>query len=213
MLGTRRQAYTERLPRTEDALARADIDRMVSRKLEFDSQLNNIESSNDWLALATEREFELWGEITGLEATPALAADIPEADEVRDKIRLLKGVLQWRLERDFKDRLWRIRRSLRQTGEALVETQRSRREIDATMRAEPAYFDDLSHQVHGLEPRIDTLKARVADSMADQRAFLQAIAVGELQAQKHRLDVYTVQARFALAAVYDLAAANGEPAQ
>ena len=46
--------------------------------------------------------------------------------------------------------------------------------------------------------------------MAEQRAFLQSIAVGELRAQKARLDVYTVQARFALAAVYDLAAANGE---
>ena len=47
---------------------------------------------------------------------------------------------------------------------------------------------------------------RVADSMADQGDFLKSIAVGELQAQKQRLDVYTVQARFALAAIYDRAA-------
>jgi hypothetical protein len=46
--------------------------------------------------------------------------------------------------------------------------------------------------------------------MSDQREFLQLIAVGELQTQKQRLDVYTVQARFALAAIYDLAAAEGE---
>ncbi|MDH3547146.1 MAG: tetratricopeptide repeat protein, partial [Gammaproteobacteria bacterium] len=77
MLETRRQAYTERLPRIQDALARADLDGMVNRKLEFDSLLNNIEQSNDWLALATEQEFEMWGEITGLENTPALAANIP----------------------------------------------------------------------------------------------------------------------------------------
>ena len=42
--------------------------------------------------------------------------------------------------------------------------------------------------------------------MVAQRTYLQSIAVGELQAQKQRLDVYTVQARFALAAIYDLAA-------
>ena len=206
MLETRREAYTLRLPVVQDALARADLDGMVDRKLELDSLLNDIENGDDWLALATDHEFELWGEITGLESTPALAADIPEAAEVRDKIRLLKGVLQWQLEHEFKDRLWRIRRNLRQTGEALVETQRSRRQIDDTMREEPERFADFSARVYGLGPRIDGTKFHVADAMAEQRAFLQSIAVGELQAQKQRLDVYTVQARFALAAIYDLAA-------
>ena len=206
MLETRREAYTLRLPVVQDALARADLDGMVDRKLELDSLLNDIENGDDWLALATDHEFELWGEITGLESTPALAADIPEAAEVRDKIRLLKGVLQWQLEHEFKDRLWRIRRNLRQTGEALVETQRSRRQIDDTMREEPERFADFSARVYGLGPRIDGTKFHVADAMAEQRAFLQSIAVGELQAQKRRLDVYTVQARFALAAIYDLAA-------
>ncbi|TFG41355.1 MAG: tetratricopeptide repeat protein, partial [Chromatiales bacterium] len=112
MLETRKQAYDERLPRVEEALARADIDDMVSHKLESDSTLNNIEESHDWLALATQSEFEMWGEITALENTPALRADIPEAAEVRDKIQLLKGVLQWQLEGAFQDRLWRIRRNL-----------------------------------------------------------------------------------------------------
>lgn len=210
MLETRLEAYDDRLPRVQDALARADLDGMVDRKLEFDSVLNDIEASNDWLALATRQEFEMWGEITGLESSPALAADIPEAAEVRDKIQLLKGVLQWQLERSFKDRLWRIRRNARQTGEALVETQRSRRQIDDTMRQEPLRFAEFSDRVYGLGPRIDGMKIRVGETLAEQRAFLQSIAVGELQAQKQRLDVYSVQARFALAAIYDLAASSDE---
>ena len=210
MLETRKQAYDERLPRVEDALARADLEGMVNRKLEFDSTLNNIEESHDWLALATRSEFEMWGEITGLESTPALQANIPEADEVRDKIRLLKGVLQWQLERDFKDRLWRIRRNLNNAGEALVAAQRSRRQIDETMRNEPLRFQEFSDRVYGLGPAIDDMSLRVNDALVAQLAFLQAIAVGELQAQKQRLDVYTVQARFALAAIYDVAATAGE---
>jgi outer membrane protein assembly factor BamD (BamD/ComL family) len=210
MLETRKEAYAVRLPRVQDALARADLDGMVDQKLEFDSLLNDIEQGKDALGLATKREWELWGEITGLESTPALASGIPEADEVSDKIGLLKGVLQWDLERDFQDRLWRIRRNLRQTGEALVDTQRSRRQIDERMRTEPLRFDELSDRVYGLGPRIESMKMRVADAMADQRSFLQAIAVEELTAQKQRLDIYTVQARFALAAIYDVAAMAGE---
>ena len=210
MLETRREAYEERLPRVVETLERADLDGMVEQKLEFDSLLNNIEQSNDWLALATGHEFEMWGEISGLESTPALSADIPEATEVRDKIRLVKGVLQWQLERDFMDRLWRIRRDLRQTGEALVETQRSRRQIDETMRTEPERFAEFSERVYGLTPRIDGMKQRVSESIAAQQGFLQTIAVDELRAQKQRLDVYTVQARFALAAIYDLSSTVGE---
>ncbi|MGB5256641.1 MAG: hypothetical protein WBN44_05260 [Woeseiaceae bacterium] len=213
MLETRKEAYAQRLPRVQDALARADLDGMVNRKLEFDSTLNNIEESNDWLALATKSEFEMWGEITGLENAPALQANISEAYEVRDKIQLLKGVLQWDLERDFSDRLWRIRRNLRQSGEALVETQRSRRKIDETMRLEPLKFDELSDRVYGLGPRIESTKMRLEDTLSKQRTFLQSIAVGELQAQKQRLDIYTVQARFALAAIYDIAATVGDASE
>jgi len=46
--------------------------------------------------------------------------------------------------------------------------------------------------------------------MAKQRGFMEGVAVDELQAQKERLDTYTVQARFALAAIYDLAATVGD---
>ena len=175
--------------------------------------MNNIEESHDWLALATKPEFEMWGEITGLEKAPALHADIPEAEEVHDKISLLKGVLQWELERDFNDRVWRIRRNLREIGEALVAAQRSRRQIDETMRSEPLRFAEISDRVRDLTPRIEGTKMRVEEALSKQRAFLQSIAIGELQAQKQRLDIYTVQARFALAAIYDLAATVGEAAQ
>jgi hypothetical protein len=208
MLETRKQAYDERLPRAEDALSRADIDAMVQRKFEFDAQLDEVEQGHDWLALANEREFEMWGEIAGFESTPALRVDTPEADEVRDKVMLLKGVLQWQLERDFKDRVWRARRDVRKTGEALVEAQRSRRQIDDSMRNEPLRFEEFSNRVYGLGPKIDGMQLRVAEAMGEQRSFLEAIAVGELRAQKQRLDAYTVQARFALAAIYDLAAAG-----
>ena len=152
MLETRLEAYQGRLPRVDETLGRSNIDDLIARKLEYDALLNNIEQSNDWLALATEEEFEMWGEITSLEQNPALAANIPEAAEVRDKIDLLKGVLQWQLEREFGGRLWQVRRNLRETGESLVETQRARRQIDETMRTEPQKFADFSDRVYGLGP-------------------------------------------------------------
>ncbi len=151
----------------------------------------------------------MWGEIASLESAPALASDLTEAADVLTRLRLLRGVLQWRLEREFKDRLSRVRRSLRQTSEALVETQRSRRQVELSMRGQPLALDGLSRRVQSLKPRITGLKIRVADTMVEQRTYLQNIAIGVLRAQKERLDIYTIQARFALAAIYDLAATVG----
>jgi len=205
MLDTRELAYNERLPRTERSLKQADLDGMVARKVEFDARLNSIEESADSFALATEREFDLWGDIIAIERHPALQANIAEAEEVRDKIKLLKGTLQWDIEKEFKSRLWKIRRDLRQTGEALVETSRSRRQVDQAMRNEPLLFAEFNQRVDGLSPKIDDLKARVEVTMDRQRVFMLGVAVDELRAQKQRLDTYTVQARFALAAIYDLA--------
>jgi hypothetical protein len=213
MLDTRREAFQTRLPRAEEALSRADIESLVDRKLDYDSVLNNIERSGDWLALASEEQFAMWGEVTGLEAHPALDASIPEAADVRNKIRLIKGVLQWELERDFKDKLWRLRREVRQTGEALVETQRSRREVDQSMAEEPLDFEALGVRVDGLAARIDGMMTRLDEAMSAQRAYLRQIAVGELTAQKQRLDTYSVQARFALSSIYDRAATLSEEAE
>ncbi|MFQ5547909.1 MAG: tetratricopeptide repeat protein [Woeseia sp.] len=213
MLDTRELAYSGRLPRIQDSLKRADLNSMISRKLDLDARLNSIEQSGDSLALATERELALWGEITTLERNPALAAGIPEAVEVREKLALLKGVLQWELDREFKARLWKIRRDLRDTGQALVESQRSRRSVGETMRHEPGTFVEFNARVAGLSPRIALLQGRVDATMARQRAYLQSIAIDELQAQKERLDTYSVQARFALAAIYDLSATMGDASQ
>lgn len=155
MLDTRIQAYEQRLPRVEAALARADVQGMITRKLEFDSTLNNIERIHDWLALADESAFRKWGEITDIEKTPALQSDIEEAAVARDKIELLKGVLQWELEREFDNSLVVLRSDLNDAGQALVETQRLRRLIVDAMRRQPLEFAAFSERVNSLDPRID----------------------------------------------------------
>jgi hypothetical protein len=212
MLDTQKQKYARSLAYVQKSLLRTDLENLVRRKLALDGVLANIEVRSDWLALAEDTEFDLWAEVTKIENNPVVQADIEEAEEVRDKIDLLKGVLQWNLERDFSARLTGIAYELQDTGAALIEAQRARRTIDETMRTEPARFAALSERVNGLAPRVEAMAARVDDALARQRSFLQAIAVDELQAQKERLDVYLIQARFALAAIYDIAATADEEA-
>jgi hypothetical protein len=74
------------------------------------------------------------------------------------------------------------------------------------MRNEPQMFAEFGGRILNLEPQILDLRRRVGAAMDQQRGYLQSIAIGELQTQKQRLQTYTVQARFALAAIYDLSA-------
>jgi hypothetical protein len=60
-----------------------------------------------------------------------------------------------------------------------------------------------------LQPRVTGLTAQL-DTMAEkQNRYLAAIAVKELEAQKQRLAAYSLQARFALASIYDRATGMG----
>jgi hypothetical protein len=50
------------------------------------------------------------------------------------------------------------------------------------------------------------LRARLAQASTGQQQLLSDIAIAELEAQKQRISDYEVQARFALATIYDRAA-------
>jgi hypothetical protein len=50
------------------------------------------------------------------------------------------------------------------------------------------------------------LRAKLAQASTGQQQLLSDIAIAELEAQKQRISDYEVQARFALATIYDRAA-------
>jgi hypothetical protein len=209
-LSKREIAYEQKLPFLQEALSQASINNLNHRKLEFDARLNNIESSNDSLALATSRELELWGEVAAAERDPAFAAQIAESEDVRNKVKLLKGVLLWTLDNEFDARLASARQHVRETDQALAEAQRMRRQIDEAMHREKLLIADFKARIGNLGPKIDALKTRVATAISTQRTLVEGIAVEDLRAQRSRLDNYAIQARFALAAIYDIAASQDQ---
>jgi hypothetical protein len=75
----------------------------------------------------------------------------------------------------------------------------------------PDKFTALTARIDGLRPRVQGLKESAQLALHRQQEFLQGIAVEELKAQRDRLSTYRVQARFALASIYDRAAARVEP--
>jgi hypothetical protein len=60
---------------------------------------------------------------------------------------------------------------------------------------------------------MDQMQQRLAQLSDKQNRFLQALAIGELRAQKQRIEVYQVQARYELAAIYDKATSGAPKAK
>lgn len=207
ILDTRKSGYAARLPRIEAGLEAADLVERRARHAQLAETLSGIVARQDIYALATRREQQLADEIAAVADNPVLQYNTPEVEDVRARIKLLQGVLQWQAEQDFPARVWRQKKQLHDINRILVTAERSRLAVDDARVNEPARLVDFDERIVSLTPRIEQMLVRVDQSLRAQRAFLDGLAVDELRAQQERLDTYTVQARFALAAVYDRATA------
>ena len=212
ILDTRQRAYVERLPTIDSSLGSVDLDAMLARRVELESRLQAIERSEDVVALGTAKEQESWALLSAMEPKLAALPSDAASDEMRAKHRFLRGLLLWDLRRDYKARLWAERKALSDLDRQLREAQRRHHQVSSSRDDWPEKFTALTARIEGLRPRVQGLQRTAQRNLERQQEFLQGIAVEELKAQRDRLNTYMVQARFALASIYDRAAARVEPA-
>jgi hypothetical protein len=187
-------------------LASGAADKLVQRRGELESRLNAIESRDDVAALGSPEERDQWARVQRLEAALAAAPQGDDTAELRERLRLVKGVLYFRLNEAFKARAWQQRRTIKDLDLALREAQSRWVRVDRARKSVPTHTEEFAARVATLKSRIDALQTRLAATEQKQSAYLGQLAVAELQQQKDRLSTYQVQARFALATMYDRAA-------
>ncbi|MGO9513355.1 MAG: tetratricopeptide repeat protein [Steroidobacteraceae bacterium] len=205
MLDTREEAYKERLPKADAVMAATDLDALTQKRVDFESRINEIEKSNDVAALGTPEEQKTWARLKRIEDYLALHPDDPDLAEMRDKLRLMKGVMYWRLSESFKARLWNERRSVKELEASLIETQKRAVLVKQARAGTPTNNGEFGSRVAAIRTRMDQLQQRLAALSEKQNLFLQALAIEELGRQKQRIETYQIQARFELAAIYDKA--------
>ncbi len=210
MLDTRQAAYAQRVPKADAVLAATDLDGLTQQRVDFESRINDIEKSNDVAALGTPEEQRTWARLKRIEDYLAAHPDDPDLAEMRDKHRLMKGVMYWRLSESFKARLWNERRSVKELEGILKETQKRAVLVKQAREGTPLTTGDYASRVSDVRGRIDQLQRRLADVSEKQNQFLQLLAIRELEGQKQRIETYQVQARYELAAIYDRAS-NAPP--
>jgi Tfp pilus assembly protein PilF len=206
MIDTREHAYAERLPRADALLTSGANDKLQQRRADLELRLNSIESTQDVAALGSPEERDQWARIQHLEAALAATPATTENAELRDRLRLVKGVLLFRLNDSFKARMWQQHRTMKDLDLALREAQSRWIRVERARKSVPTNNGEFASRVAALKQRIDGLQVRLTDIESQQGGYLAQLAIQELDAQKNRLAAYEVQARFALATMYDRAA-------
>jgi len=203
MLDTRQEAYRRRVPKADAVMAATDLDALTQQRVDFESRINAIEKSSDVAALGTPEEQQMWTRLKRIEDYLVTHPDDPNLAEMREKHRLMKGVMYWRLSASFKARLWNERRSVKELEAELKETQKRAVLVRQARAGMPTNTGAYAGRVAAVRARLDQLQQRLADVSTKQNRFLQALAIRELEGQKLRISTYQIQARYELAAIYD----------
>ncbi len=203
MLATRRQAYAERMPRIEEALDDVDIEALDAARLELESEVERVTQQRDVLGLADSEELRQWQVLDHAAQRLSLLPDSPDVRALRDKQRILAGHLYWQLNDQYPARSWDTRKSLRSLNRIVRQAMQRHHRVESAREAVPQQLAEFEGRIAAISPRIDALRGRLASLLDAEQNHVEMLAVRELSLQQNRLETYLVQARFALAAIYD----------
>ncbi len=125
---------------------------------------------------------------------------------LRDRVKRLRGMLTWRLDTEYQERLTAAYAHL---AELDVQVDALNRQYEAFVRARQA----ATHSYIGYDETIETLRRRVSDAlqrvetlMTRQGDLIEKVAIHQLESRRERLVTQQTQARYAVADSYDRAA-------
>lgn len=181
----------------------ADLGGLLERRVELGAWLDRARTQQDGSLLAEGDEQRQLAALAGVESALSARGADPTLSDARDTLRLERGVLQWRLEAESKERAWRAGNSLRGLDRQLAEATARKTALDAALTAVPARNAAAGDRIAELQPRLATLSQGIRAARQRQGEFLASLAISQLEVQQARLADYTAQARYALAALYD----------
>lgn len=120
-----------------------------------------------------------------------------------EKLRILAGLMHWRLTNEFPERLWNARRELRALDLALDQSTQSRATLDALLKITPLNFDQIAARIAAQEKQLASLSRQTDAAIAKQERYCAALIRDQLAASQLRIESYRERARYAEARLYD----------
>ena len=157
----------------------------------------------DFLATADER---IVGERIALIEKQLGDSDTAESLALRHRAARLRGVLTWRLETEYPQRLTA---AYKHVSELNTQVDALTQQYDAFVRTRQAAMHSYvgyDAQIAGLRERIGGALERVETLRDQQGQMIETVAINQLEARRKRLVAQQTEARYGVADSYDRAA-------
>jgi hypothetical protein len=206
IIGQRRAYYQPLVPELDKQFR--VLDSQMRLRLEQRDRLDKriksmlVSPRPDFLATADERILRLkLSEIEqGAKKYPAA-----EAAALQARINRLRGVLRWRINTAYDQRLTEAYKHLQQLDTVIAALRVQYRSYVRTRQAAAQSYEGYEDGLKRLRVRLLDAQERVKTLMARQGHMMEVMAINELEQRTQRLEEFQIKARFALADSYDRA--------
>jgi len=205
MLNARKARFAAQQPAALEALQSDVPGTLLQRHARLEETLVHIERSDDPIGLAHAGEAQQWQRLVAIGARLDELPDTEQVDALRDRQRQLQGILYWQLSTELKPRLWQMKQQLAEVDDLLAMTRHARDTLQQADLEAPEDFSGFDQRITRQKAAIERLRARTAQTRMTQGEQIERLAVDELEQQQERIEVYLIQARFAMAQTYDSA--------
>jgi len=203
MLATRESRYQSHMPAVEHVLKADTLGILEQRYTALEDSIADIEKSGNSIGFTDATETRHLHTLSDVERQLAAMPDTPEINDLRSKQKFVYGVLSWKTDSQYKQRLRQKKKQLEELQALIKKTGNAIDNLKQSDMETPAGFSGFEKRISKQKDAIVRLQARTSEAFRLQGILLQQLAINELQAQKKRIDTYIVQARFALAQTYD----------
>jgi len=206
----RSETFAAIVPNASSRIEAIDIAGLQRQRDSLANWLDRAQETGDWSLLAEGDEQRLLALMAGVESALDSRPDDPTLADAREKARLERGALEWRLDAAGKERAWRTRRDLRRLDSQLDLASKRLQSARAALITAPVRNAQLTRRIDTLRPRLANTAGRIAVARQRQGDYLAALAIEALEAKRARLTEYSAQARYGLATLYDRPPASGQ---
>jgi hypothetical protein len=127
------------------------------------------------------------------------------SDEDIARTKRLRGVISWRIDSEYDERLTEAYNHLASLDGYIKELKIRYNSFIRTRQAATQSYEGYTIPIRQLRTQIFAAQRKLKGVMAKQGRMLETMAINELDRRRKRLEEYQIKARFALAENYDRA--------
>jgi len=203
MLEERQIRYQDKLPAIKNDARINKIMTLTGKKNQFRKNLARITAQQDIFALATRAERKAIKKLNRVENALKNLKNSGDITEQTHKFHILKGMMTWKLSREYIPRLWKAEKQLKLVEAALDKTKNATISIKQVWNSAPTRFAGFNEKIIEKKTRIIRLKTKLKHLLGQQQRFLVLMAMRELNNKQRALKHYHARARFSVARLYD----------